>query len=834
MRCGSSPHARLRPPLAGDNAGPHGRFFKLSGNLRGGGRETGRSIGHELLESDEHDAIFSLGAFRRKGASCETAATTDPTHDAKNGSLQPYHLACFLQLGNYALLAMMFVAVRAAAGLHASDVNNADPMDVPAAERRLNVATRRELAKRPECFGLLVYLWAIASARAAFLDRAPSTTPRTRVRWALRCLVFLRWWLDWIEVTASPSTSFISMETHAAHVIQCQMLVMIVLLWGRDFSDKEFAPWLIGSDQNEHFFSELRAYRRGSSDFTLAECMRIVQRYISSLELFNREGVQLPPVFSNKGYSRSTWTPSPSNEYLFNDWPSAAEIRTIYLEEVEVVRPLMVALGCATALRSAGRWHMPSLEEWKAIEAALDQEEQQQARRGAPRAARRRRPADESDESDENDESDKGSGGSSDGDGGQEEELDDEVGGEAEEEEHFPERILDHRLGKGAASVRVAGREFKIQWRGYGTGTQDVTWEKQSELIEDGNALLVHRYLQANPTLKRPDGLDAAVQAAGEASSGEGGGSSEVGGSGNSGDDPAPPEQPAILPVNMAVLLLLLTAPLGAETPNGTGLGAQLKQGASAAQRRAYEATRIENPETGQMVHKSAALAFVQRQALDATPGAGRGRYVRSTHQPVIAEDRDGSGFACHEYYELHVNTKGAGLNSGSGELLLEGLLNIGYARVMELRKLNGKGRVLRHSIRATDASVTLAVLQPLVKRGDSWAIDFALAPPVLVPVLSLGRRMEAASAAGGTLTVTAAAAAAGGLALRRMVLSEELFHAGAMQVVKKNLLDQKVLELKEELTARGEGTTGNKAFLLRRLHAAIVRLNMDSEDRLG
>jgi len=142
MRCGSSPHARLRPPLAGDNAGPHGRFFKLSGNLRGGGRETGRSIGHELLESDEHDAIFSLGAFRRKGASCETAATTDPTHDAKNGSLQPYHLACFLQLGNYALLAMMFVAVRAAAGLHASDVNNADPMDVPAAERRLNVATR--------------------------------------------------------------------------------------------------------------------------------------------------------------------------------------------------------------------------------------------------------------------------------------------------------------------------------------------------------------------------------------------------------------------------------------------------------------------------------------------------------------------------------------------------------------------------------------------------------------------------------------------------------------------------------------------------------------------
>ena len=47
-------------------------------------------------------------------------------------------------------------------------------------------------------------------------------------------------------------------------------------------------------------------------------------------------------------------------------------------------------------------------------------------------------------------------------------------------------------------------------------------------------------------------------------------------------------------------------------------------------------ATRIKKPETGEMVHKSAALAFLQRQALDATPGAGRGRYARSTHQPVV------------------------------------------------------------------------------------------------------------------------------------------------------------------------------------------------------
>ena len=40
----------------------------------------------------------------------------------------------------------------------------------------------------------------------------------------------------------------------------------------------------------------------------------------------------------------------------------------------------------------------------------------------------------------------------------------------------------------------------------------------------------------------------------------------------------------------------------------------------------------------------------------------------------------------------------------------------MGYARVLELRKLNGKTRVLRHSVRAADTSLVVAVVQPLVK----------------------------------------------------------------------------------------------------------------------
>ena len=44
------------------------------------------------------------------------------------------------------------------------------------------------------------------------------------------------------------------------------------------------------------------------------------------------------------------------------------------------------------------------------------------------------------------------------------------------------------------------------------------------------------------------------------------------------------------------------------------------------------------------------------------------------------------------------------------------------------------------------------------------------------------------------------------------------------MRLVDKDLMAMKVAELKEELEARGEGKTGNKAWLRRRLHAAIVR----------
>ena len=44
-------------------------------------------------------------------------------------------------------------------------------------------------------------------------------------------------------------------------------------------------------------------------------------------------------------------------------------------------------------------------------------------------------------------------------------------------------------------------------------------------------------------------------------------------------------------------------------------------------------------------------------------------------------------------YYQVHIDDSGTPLNSDA-ELMLEGALCVGYARALELRKLNGRRRV--------------------------------------------------------------------------------------------------------------------------------------------
>ena len=74
----------------------------------------------------------------------------------------------------------------------------------------------------------------------------------------------------------------------------------------------------------------------------------------------------------------------------------------------------------------------------------------------------------------------------------------------------------------------------------------------------------------------------------------------------------------------------------------------------------------------------------------------------------------------------------------------------------------------------------------PLIEREDSWVADPSVAGPVLVPLLSLGRRVLASEGSGestDTFSFSAAELVAGGLQLYATCLTERMFEADAMQV---------------------------------------------------
>ena len=336
----------------------------------------------------------------------------------------------------------------------------------------------------------------------------------------------------------------------------------------------------------------------------------------------------------------------------------------------------------------------------------------------------------------------------------------------------------------------AAARELKVKWQGF--TLDDTSWERQASLITDGHAQMVNNYLDLKK-LKKPDGLAAAADA------------EAVVDDGAAAQDTAQPPQPAIAIVDVAALVAFLSAPIGSEQANGIHPRPQ-KAGGSGAQRMAYNDSHVTNPATGQTVHKRAALSHTQKQMVDATPGQGRkARYVTGEIQPIIAEDTDGTGFSGASYYELHMGSDGRPLNCSDGILMLDGDLSVGYVRVLELRKVNGKRPVLRQSICARDAPRCSAVVSPLVKQGLRWSIDRSNGPPVLTSVLSLGRKVIASTLGGvDTLTFSTPVISAGGPVLSAASLHADMFSASVMESVTKDLMEMKVTELRDELEARG------------------------------
>ena len=152
------------------------------------------------------------------------------------------------------------------------------------------------------------------------------------------------------------------------------------------------------------------------------------------------------------------------------------------------------------------------------------------------------------------------------------------------------------------------------------------------------------------------------------------------------------------------------------------------------------------------------------------------------------------------------------------------------------MRKLNGKKTVLRLSVRACPviSCRCMAVVLPLIREGQRWVEDCTRSNIVLVPLLSLGQHVLASPGTGvqqHSLAMSAALKAAGGAMLSGAVLHAAMFSSAVMTAVSIDMMEMKVSELKEELEARGKGRTGNKAWLRRALHAAIVEEHIKNDD---
>lgn len=266
----------------------------------------------------------------------------------------------------------------------------------------------------------------------------------------------------------------------------------------------------------------------------------------------------------------------------------------------------------------------------------------------------------------------------------------------------------------------------------------------------------------------------------------------------------------------------------------------ELPSGATAAQRRALELTRVENERTGEVENKQTLMAREQYQEADDKAAPGRLRYRHGSRMSIISEDEAAkTGFWFDGVYQFHcaVNV-GRKLQTKAGPLPLEGIFEVGYARIAEIRKGVGQGSVMhpRLSVRCEDASRCEAVLIRLVEGEGSIPREDRSSPPLLVPLLLLGCKVhvqeltQGGAYSGGTCTVLRVDPSCGGPELRTFVVDEAMFAASVMLSGGDVALEEmKLPELKEELAVRGAVRSGMKAALQRRLHALLMQAAIDA-----
>ena len=97
--------------------------------------------------------------------------------------------------------------------------------------------------------------------------------------------------------------------------------------------------WLFGSDQCEHFFSEIRSFCINQPNWSIDELVPLVQRFVQAHEMLSRPDVHLPHVRSARGYARSNYVPSSTpSGYVPEEKLTCDDVRTEYNAAIEVVQ----------------------------------------------------------------------------------------------------------------------------------------------------------------------------------------------------------------------------------------------------------------------------------------------------------------------------------------------------------------------------------------------------------------------------------------------------------------------------------------------------------------
>ncbi|KAG1894525.1 uncharacterized protein F5891DRAFT_897860, partial [Suillus fuscotomentosus] len=206
----------------------------------------------------------------------------DPPHARKTCRNQPQHGTHTASLGVRFLVNKSLVDLQktGVSGLVTRDVVDVDKKDDGAARRIFHatallaaVEEGQQCTIRDSFEGIFVYLFVFGLLFDAWISREMDI--QDHVLCALRARFFLHIWKEHISALSkaypdlySTSRSFISSPSFHIFNHLCDTLVLLALIFTKEYPDQPFCPWLLGTEFVEHFFGLARML---SPDFAYAE-----------------------------------------------------------------------------------------------------------------------------------------------------------------------------------------------------------------------------------------------------------------------------------------------------------------------------------------------------------------------------------------------------------------------------------------------------------------------------------------------------------------------------------------------------------------------------------